>query len=176
MTSSAPRSLGDLFDTFQQEAFRLETLDDYSRSGNVDAYEAFLAGQEQPADYNAEWLAEVRTHTEAGRRMYRVHVVTRPLTPYLRFELGWGYRTNATGGEEFFILDVTDKPNPLPDGVGDYWLFDSTTAAPMHYGHDGKFLGADVLPDDQGERYVTYRDTALAHSVPFGDWWARHGA
>uniref|UniRef100_UPI001BE49FC1 DUF6879 family protein n=1 Tax=Streptomyces polyasparticus TaxID=2767826 RepID=UPI001BE49FC1 len=170
----ASRSLGDLFDDFQREAFRLETLDDYSRSGSVDAYRLFLDGQPQPADYNADWLEEVQAHVDAGRRMYRVHILTRPLTPYLRFELGWGYVTNATAGEEFFILDVTDQPSPLPSGVGDFWLFDSTTAAPMHYSHDGKYLGADVLPEDQGGRYVTYRDTALAHAVPFADWWAKH--
>ncbi|MEU1130813.1 DUF6879 family protein [Streptomyces sp. NPDC005900] len=168
------RSLGDLFEAFRAEAFRLETLDDYSRSGSVAAYGLFRDGQEKPADYNADWLEEVKAHVDAGRRMYRVHILTRPLTPYLRFELGWGYVTNATAGEEFFILDVTDRPHPLP-AVGDFWLFDSVTAAPMRYGPDGEFLGADVLPDDRGSEHVTYRDTALANAVPFADWWARHG-
>ncbi|MET8683449.1 DUF6879 family protein [Streptomyces sp. NPDC004732] len=139
-------SLGDLFDDFQHEAFRLETLDDYSRSGSVDAYRLFLDGQPKPEDYNADWLEEVQAHTDAGRRMYRVHVLARPLTPYLRFELGWGYATNATAGEEFFIVDVTDQPNPV-NGVPDFWLFDSSTVAVLHYTHDGKFVTADVLPD-----------------------------
>ncbi|MFM9368752.1 DUF6879 family protein [Streptomyces sp. Da 82-17] len=163
-----------MFDAFEHEAFRLETLDDYSRSGSVDAYRLFLDGLDKPADYNADWLADVRAHVEAGRRMYRVHILSRPLTPYLRFELGWGYVTNATAGEEFFILDVTDQPSPLPHGVGDFWLFDSTTAAPMHYSPDGRFIGADVLPDEQRAEYVAYRDTALARAVPFADWWAKH--
>ncbi|MEV8015076.1 DUF6879 family protein [Streptomyces sp. NPDC086554] len=172
MTSLA-RGLGDLFDHFEQEAFRLETLDDYSRSGSVDAYRLFLDGHGKPAGYNADWLEDVRGHVDAGRRMYRVHMLTRPLTPYLRFELGWGYVTNSTAGEEFFILDVTDRPSPLPEGVGDFWLFDSTTPARFTYS-DGKFLGADVLPDDRGPEYAAYRDTALAHAVPFADWWAQH--
>ncbi|WP_329621893.1 hypothetical protein OG357_16645 [Streptomyces sp. NBC_01255] len=170
------KTFGDLFGSFQQEAFRLETLADYSRSGSVDAYRLFLDGQPKPVDYNADWLADVRTHTSAGRRMYRVHVLARPLTPYLRFELGWGYVTNATAGEEFFILDVTEQPSPLPPSVGDFWLFDSTAAAPMRYDGEGGFLGADVLSDDRGPEYVTYRDTALAHAVPFADWWAKHEA
>lgn len=174
MTGSVPRTLGKLFDTFQREAFRLETLDDYSRSGSVNAYHAFLDGQDKPADYNADWLDEIGGYVGSGRRMYRVHVVTRPLTPYLRFELGWGYVTNATVGEEFFILDVTDRPSPLPSDVGDFWLFDSTTAASLRYGHDGRFLGADVLPDEHGPEFVTYRDTALAHAEPFDDWWTKH--
>lgn len=172
---SLARSLGDLFDTFEREAFRLETLDDYSRSGSTDAYRAFVEGQDKPGDYNADWLAEVRDYVGSGRRMYRVHVLTRPLTPYLRFELGWGYVTNVTAGEEFFILDVTDRPNPLPDSAGDFWLFDSATPVPMHYTPDGKFLRADVLPDDQAAEFIGYRDTSLAHAVPFADWWAKHG-
>ncbi|ANS64051.1 hypothetical protein SLINC_1827 [Streptomyces lincolnensis] len=166
--------LGDLFDSFQHEAFRLETLDDYSSSGSVDAYRLFLDGQDKPADYNADWLDEIRSYVGSGRRMYRVHVLTRPLSPYLRFELGWGYTTNATAGEKFFILDVTEQPNPLPPDLEDFWLFDSTTAAPMHYSQDGKFLGADVLPDERAPEFVIHRDTALAHAVPFADWWAKH--
>ncbi|MFJ1593933.1 DUF6879 family protein [Kitasatospora albolonga] len=163
-----------MFDGFKQEAFRLETLDDYSRSSDVDAYRLFLDGEARPENYNTDWLDEVFEHVDAGRRMYRVHVVTRPLTPYLRYELGWGYTTNITAGEEFFILDVTERPNPL-GGVGDFWLFDSVTAVPMRYGPEGEFTGADVLPKDRADEYVGYRDTALAHAVPFADWWAEHG-
>lgn len=173
MTSLAPRTFAHLFGQFKRDAFRLETLGDYSRSGNVDAYKLFLDGQDKPSDYNLDWLDEVRTHTDAGRRMYRVHVLRRLLTPYLRFELGWGCVTNATAGEEFFILDVTEQPNPLPDDLGDFWLFDSIT--PARFNHSGgKFIGADVLPDDRGPEYVAYRETALAHAVPFADWWAKY--
>ncbi|MER0241175.1 DUF6879 family protein [Streptomyces sp. HSW2009] len=167
------KDLGALFDEFATEAFRLETLDDYSKSGSVDAYRLFCEGREKPVDYNADWLDEVKAHVDAGRRVYRVHILTRPLTPYLRFELGWGYVTNATAGEEFFILDVTDRGNPLPN-VGDFWLFDSTAAAPLHYGEEGDFIGSEVLSGERGPEYAAYRDKALAHAVPFVDWWAKY--
>lgn len=111
MTTSS-RTLGDLCNRFEREAFRLETPDDYSQSGNVDAYHAYLAGEPQPDDYNAGWVKELRSHTGKGKRVYRVHILSRPLTEYLRFELGWGYRKNMTGGEDFFILDITGKPTP----------------------------------------------------------------
>jgi hypothetical protein len=172
VTSSS--SFADLFESFEHEAFRLETLDDYGQSGSVDAYQAFLAGEEKPEGYNASWLAEVRRHAGAGKLVHRVHVVSRPLTPYLRFELGWGYRTNSEAGERFFILDVTDVPSPIPDAP-DFWLMDGRTAAVMNYDDAGKFLGAEVLPNDQGARFAEYRDTALAHAEPFADWWAKHG-
>ncbi|MDT3396278.1 hypothetical protein RKE29_06435 [Streptomyces sp. B1866] len=171
---TSSRTLGDLFDSFEREAFRLETLDDYSRSGSVDAYQAFVAGEPQPEGYNSEWVAEVRSHTGRGKRVYRVHVLARPLTDYLRFELGWGYRKNMTGGEEFFILDITDRPNPLV-GVPDFWLFDAEYAAVMRYDGHGAFLGSDVVPPNDATDFVRHRDTALAHAEPFSAWWATYG-
>jgi hypothetical protein len=102
-----------------------------------------------------------------------VHVLSRPLTPYLRFELGWGYRKNATGGEEFFILDTTDKPNPL-EGVGDFWLFDSVSAAVMNYDENRAFTGSEVLPESRAQEFIEYRDRALSQAVPFLEWWAKY--
>ncbi|OPC81787.1 hypothetical protein B4N89_13335 [Embleya scabrispora] len=167
-------SYSELFTSFQREAFRLETLDDYGRSGNVDAYRTYLAGGPKPDDYNSRWLSKVGAHTRAGRRMYRVHIVARPLSSYLRFEFGWGYLTNMTAGEEFFILDITDHPNPLPR-VPDFWLFDTEVAAVMNYDGEGGFSGADVLPRDRASEFAAYRDTALSHAVPFTAWWAEYG-
>ncbi|MFB8236841.1 DUF6879 family protein [Kitasatospora purpeofusca] len=169
----SPEDFGALFDSFRQEAFRLETLDDYSGSGSVDAYRAFLAGEPQPEDYNASWLAQVRRNTFAGRRMYRVHVLSRPLTPYLRFELGWGYRTNITAGEEFFILDVTESPNPVV-GVPDFWMFDELSTVSMAYSEGGVFAGAEM--ESSPEKWIALRDVALSHAEPFDTWWERYGS
>ncbi|KRV48743.1 hypothetical protein AQ490_22985 [Wenjunlia vitaminophila] len=174
MTTSS-KTLGDLFDSFKREAFRLETLDDYSRSGNVDAYHAFLAGEPQPDDYNAGWVEELRSHTGQGKRIHRVHILSRPLTEYLRFELGWGYRKNMTGGEEFFILDTTDKPNPL-ENVPDFWFFDFESVAVMNYDEAGKYLGSEVLGPERTAEFARFRTTALAHAEPFTEWWAKYGA
>ncbi|MGP2436961.1 DUF6879 family protein [Streptomyces sp. JW3] len=173
MTSSS-KTLGEFFDSFECEAFRLETLDDYSKSGNVDAYHAFLAGQPQPSDYNAGWVEELRSHTRAGKRVHRVHILSRPLTDYLSFELGWGYRKNSTGGEEFFILDITDKPNPLA-GVPDFWCFDSASVVVMNYDETGKYVGSALLEPERVVEFTGYRDTALAEAEPFVEWWAKYG-
>lgn len=149
-------------------------LDDYGKSGNVAAYEAFKAGEPKPAGYNADWTAEVRTHVDQGKRIYRVHALARPLTPYLRFELGWGYRTNMLGGEEFFILDTTGRPNPL-QGTDDFWLFDESTVGILRYDDTRKFLGTEVLPADRTPEFLALRDKALSLAQPFPDWWATHG-
>ncbi|MDF3293750.1 MULTISPECIES: DUF6879 family protein [Streptomyces] len=173
MTSS--RTLSKSFSEFEQEAFRLETLDDYSRSGSVDAYHAFLAGQEQPEEFkSSDWVTTVRNATRAGRRVYRVHIVSRPLTDYLRFEFGWGYQRNMAVGEEFFILDITEQENPIPEAP-DFWLFDNQVISAMNYDGNGKFLGAEFLGADRLTDFKTYRDTALAHAEPFPQWWSKHG-
>ncbi|GLF98915.1 DUF6879 family protein [Streptomyces yaizuensis] len=174
MTTSS-KTVGDWFDDFAREAFRLETLDDYSRSGGVDAYQAFLAGKPQPEGFaTADWVTTVGNATRSGKRMYRVHVLARPLTPYLRFELSWGYRRNMTAGEEFFILDTTHQENPIPDAP-DFWLFDESVISAMNYDGAGKYIGSDFLTEDQLSRFLEYRDTAMARAVPFADWWAQYG-
>ncbi|WP_399089026.1 DUF6879 family protein [Streptomyces sp. BBFR2] len=172
--ASSSKTLGEYFAAFEREAFRLETLDDYGKSGNAAAFQSFLAGEEQPVDYNDHWVAELRKRSAGGKRIYRVHVLSRPLTPYLQYELGWGYWKNMTGGEEFFILDTTEQPNPF-EGVPDFWLFDSQTIAVLNYDDEGGFLGTQELSADRVEEYLAIRDKAMEQAVPFPDWWAEHG-
>ncbi|MDT0453922.1 DUF6879 family protein [Streptomyces hesseae] len=171
--NTSPDEFERLFVNFQREAFRLETLDDYSGSSDPESQRAFHAGEPQPADYNQEWADEVRANVDAGKRMYRVHIMSRPLTGYLRFELGWGYRKNVLAGEEFFILDITERPNPLA-GVPDFWMFDESSVFSMNYGDHGKFLG--VMSHSDVSQWIERRDIALVHAVPFHEWWERYGA
>lgn len=79
------------------------------------------------------------------------------------------------GGEEFFILDITDGPNPLRD-VPDFWFFDSESVAVMEYDDVGKYRGAEILPSNRTPEFVRHRDVALAHAEPFTEWWAKHKA
>ncbi|WP_018654032.1 DUF6879 family protein [Actinomadura flavalba] len=163
----------ELFSSFQRSAFRLETLDAYSIPGEQATLQAFLAGEPQPESHrNAPWAASVREITRAGKRMFRVHIVQRPLSDYLRYELSWGYRRNQQAGEEFFILDVTNRPNPLA-GVSDFWLFDDETAIVMEYTEAGEFLGAEIA--ENVGLYRTHRDRAVAEAEPFDAWWERYG-
>ncbi|MHC0433136.1 DUF6879 family protein [Streptomyces sp. O3] len=170
----SPEDFGNLFSEFQREAFRLETLDDYSKSGGVEAYQAFLTGKPQPEEYkSAGWVRTVQDATQTGRHMYRVHILSRPLSDYLRFELGWGYVRNQEAGEEFFILDTTEQPNPL-EGVPDFWMFDERTVVTMRYSDDGEFLGAELIPDRQAHEWIEHRDSAMNNAAPFRDWWRQH--
>ncbi|WP_253194955.1 DUF6879 family protein [Streptomyces sp. MP131-18] len=163
-----------MIEEFQAEAFRLETLDNYGVSRLEGHLRAFLNGEPRPEEFlNSPWVSTVRRAVRSGKRMYRVHILSRPLTDYLRYELGWGDRRNMAAGEEFFILDTTYQPNPL-EGVGDFWMYDESTVEVMKYEDGGQYIGSETLPPERVPEFVEYRDIALSRAVPFGEWWERY--
>ncbi|GGY22305.1 DUF6879 family protein [Streptomyces xanthochromogenes] len=161
---------GRLFDTFERTAFRLETLDTYDVDDEREELARFLAGQ----DMGPEWADNswVRSMTDRGKQVSRVHVLRSPLSDYLRFELA-AYPGNVRAGEHIGIVDLSEQSvTGLPDH--DFWLFDDRDVYRMHYTREGAFIGAALLPADSLAEYRGYRDAALAHAVPFGAYWERH--
>jgi hypothetical protein len=167
---ASPVSFGEdfsgIFDWFGQSAFRLETLDHYAMEYEEEAVQRFLAGEPRDTAYIDGWLQRVRAAVGGGRRVQRVHVVSEPLSDYLRFEIT-GYRLNVEAGEDVRILPrrTTDGLD-LPDH--DFWLFDDRQVVRMRYDGNGAFLGAE-LADDQGsaERYRAWRDATAGAAVPY---------
>ncbi len=161
-----------LFDGFEHTAFRLEVLACYRDDAEAEALRAFLAG-ERPTVYPGKerWTARVRGAVAAGKIMQRVHVVTEPLTDYLRFEIGWSYLLNADAGEDIRILPVPAGQWPTSLPTEDYWLFDSRTLVGMRYDQDGTMTGAEL--DDEPAavmRASTGRNAAMRAATPLRDY------
>ncbi|TLQ45931.1 DUF6879 family protein [Streptomyces marianii] len=150
----------DRFKTFQTEAWRLETLPQYLVPQEAEEFAAFKEGARFPGPYEDAWTAMVRT-----RNVGRVHIVTRPLTDYLRFEFERYYQHQAPAGEDIRILDITDRPNPLPD-VQDFWMFDRSTVVLMKYEADGTQIERELYEGDPAP-FLEYQRIAIAESVPF---------
>ncbi|MEY9941366.1 DUF6879 family protein [Streptacidiphilus sp. MAP5-3] len=153
------------FDAFEREAFRLETRNAYAMPDEDEEFMAFLetGGLHIPDD--DPWLTRIRAFRASGRWIGRVHVLTRPLTDYLRYEFA-AYVHNVAAGEEVRILDLTDQPNPgLPDQ--DFWLFDDQNVVEMRYRSDGSQISRDLLDGPDLDQYRKWRDLALSLSVPF---------
>ncbi|MET7900123.1 DUF6879 family protein [Streptomyces sp. NPDC005355] len=160
---------GRLFETFERTAFRLETLSVYDVEEREEIAR-FLAGE----DMGSEWHDNpwVRSMTDKGKSVSRVHVLRSPLTDYLRFELS-AYPGNIKVGESVGIIDLAEQDvTGLPDH--DFWLFDDRDVYRMHYTPEGKFLGGELLPTDRLAEYQGYHDVALTHAVPFATYWERH--
>ncbi|MEV0275584.1 DUF6879 family protein [Streptomyces sp. NPDC050610] len=160
---------GRLFETFERTAFRLETLPVYSVAEEREEFERFLAGEDMGPDWGDNpW---VRSMTDKGKHVSRVHVLRSPLTDYLRYELA-AYPGNITAGEAIGIIDLADHDvHGLPDH--DFWLFDDRDVYRMHYTQEGAFIGAEPQPARTLAEYQGYRDRALAGAVPFATYWER---
>ncbi|PSK96328.1 hypothetical protein CLV63_112213 [Murinocardiopsis flavida] len=166
--------LGDYIDTrATRSIFRLELLDHYEVASDGGDFARYLKGDAAPmAERKRPWLAKLAAEREAGIRRQRVHVLSTPLTAYLRYECEWGYVPNAAAGEEILIIDTTevDQPDGLVDH--DFWLIDDSHAITMRYDESSRFVGAE--PVDEPDRYRCARDAAVAMAEPFASWWARH--
>lgn len=153
------------FDSYQREAFRLETLPSYGVGSEQEEYENFLTTGRLDIPDDDPWLTRVRHYRQTGRWIGRVHVISRPLTDYLRYEFAV-YRRTVEAGEDVRILDLTDQPNPgLP--AQDFWLFDDTNIVRMDYDPDGVQLGRELLEEVDPAPYVAWKQLALEYADLF---------
>lgn len=159
------------FEQARSTIFRLETLQNYGNSGEDPALAAFLAGQPHlitPA--KREWTALVRERRAAGCVMQRVHVVTEPITDYLRFELTWGYQPNVDAGEDIRIVPVPmgqQWPPELPERT-DFWLFDFSVLYALRYNQNGAWLTTEEVTDPAAiEQACVWREAALQRALPW---------
>jgi uncharacterized protein DUF6879 len=160
------------FDSFQREAFRLETLPAYSMASEQAEYDGFLATGELHIPEDDSWLVRVRHFRRTGRWIGRVHIITRPLTDYLRYEFAV-YRHTVQAGEDVQILDLTDQPNPgLPSQ--DFWLFDESAVVRMEYRPDGTQISRELLEGQDLAPYVDWKRLALDQAVPFKEYATLH--
>lgn len=159
----------DFFATFARSAWRLEALPAYGTAESDPSFAAYLELgylpplEERPA--KQAWMAAVREAIAGGKQLGRVHVLRRPLTPYLAYELAT-YPENVAAGEDVRIADAGD--HPTLGGLGpDFWLLDDELALVMDYDADGRFI--DLFPTRNRvtvARCRYQRDLAIAHSVP----------
>jgi hypothetical protein len=176
ITDVASDEFNALFTSFGHTAYRLETLQRYDVSYEEQTYAAFLAGSPVPPDTakNA-WTAMIAEASAAGKSFRRVHVVSEPLTDYLRYELGWSYGPNVAAGEDIRILPGQPGALGLPDH--DYWLFDSRDLWVMEYDADGRFLHSEQVNDPPAiVEHNYWRDKALGLSTPYADYTTRAAA
>jgi hypothetical protein len=157
-------------------AFRLETLDVYTSASDGGDVARYLAGEPAPdPERKQRWLSQLRDECAQGRVRQRVHVLTSPIGPYLRYECEWGYAPNTEAGEDVRILDLAERPRPPALDVNhDFWLINDQDVIRMHYDTDGRFTAAEVADPGALLRYRAARDAALVAAESFTGWWRRH--
>ena len=148
---------GRLFETFVRSAFRLELLDSYTVPEEAMEYRRFLDGEATPSTTEDDWAQFIKKSAGQNRVIQRVHIVPAPLTPYLKYEIEWGYVYSSVAGEEIYLAERKDvDPNVL--GLKDFWLFDRKVLVIMYYDDTGRFLHAER--EDALEKIKDYADIA----------------
>jgi len=173
MTSPSRRlsgpEFGELFSSFRHSAFRLETLRAYDVADDRDRFRQFTEGRllPPPSRPDEDWQALVRGAVAAGKDMTRVHVLPPGLTPYLRYEIEWGYLYNADAGERIMLLRHERPVAFLPGWAAhDFWLFDDAMAVRMYYDANGTYMYPELITEGGDiERYRHVRDVAIAGAV-----------
>jgi hypothetical protein len=163
---------GELFQTFKTTAFRLESLDAYSVPEEREEFDRFRNGEPLSISQNREWTTFVDSCVRAGKTIQRVHLLPNQLTPYLRFEIDWGYVYSSAAGEDIRL--GTRESIDLPEANQDFWLFDDQFLVLMRYDNIGAFLGIEQLtaPEDI-VRFRRTRDYLLKKSEPLRAYLAR---
>lgn len=166
----------ELFETIQESAFRLETLQFYELAEDEPRRQAFREGRPlPPRPGKTESMRLVRKAVASGKRVRRVHVVDLPLSEYIRYELAV-YPENIAAGEDVRITPRTGHPG-LRELSTDFWLFDAETDKPavvwFRYSPGGQILGRDFSDrTDDVRQACEQRDLAVAHSLPLTEFMA----
>ncbi|MCP2257778.1 hypothetical protein LX15_001464 [Streptoalloteichus tenebrarius] len=158
------------FRDFRKSAFRLETHQVYTMPAEAEDLQRFLAGEPMPEAHNSPWHQTIRNNISAGKTMTRVKIIRRPLTDYTRFLLSWCIPDNVAAGEQYRIIDVTEREVDLPEQ--DFWLFDDETVVRLNYRPDGTQINRELVESGDITQYLRWRDLALAESVPFAEYQA----
>jgi hypothetical protein len=155
------------FTAIEQEAWRLETLPQYLVPQEAEEFAAFREGRPLPPYTASPYTERVSRQRSEGKYHGRVHIVTQPLSDYLRFEFRY-YAVHVRAGDDIRILDVTSRPNPL-EGVPDFWMFDRREVVLMNYEDDGRQINREVFEGDVAP-FIEYQRIAVAESVPFEEY------
>lgn len=155
------------FTEIEQEAWRLETLPQYLVPQEAEEFAAFREGRPLPPYTASSYTERVSRQRAEGKYHGRVHIVTQPLSDYLRFEFRY-YAVHVRAGDDIRVLDVTNRPNPLA-GVQDFWMFDRAEVVLMNYEDDGRQINREVFKGDVSP-FIEYQRIAVAESVPFEEY------
>ncbi len=164
----------DFTSLFQRRVFRLETLDFYDAANEREPYAAFLAGQPVDPAWRRPWQGLVRGVRESGRTMERVHIVSEPVTDYIRFSLLHGYPASVEAGEDVRILGLL-AANEAGLRRDDFWLFDDDLAALLTYDGDGRVERVNLTNEPAALALLRgTRDRALRLASPLALYVADH--
>ena len=156
------------FESFKKYAFRLELLQEYDVEYEKSDFENFKKTGQVNNDDLVDWHKIIVNAKNRGAVMSRVHVVNKPLSTYLKYEIE-GYKANSNIGEKILFLDKNDF-DTIDTFIGfDYWLFDDDIVLKMIYDERGKFLCYEEVKSSL-KPFIELKNKLLGVSKDFRDY------
>lgn len=167
-----------VFWEFERSAFRVETLPAYAVVDDDHVFKNYMEGGGTPPFDDPgwkDWYSRVRSATEAGKEMIRVHLVPEVLTPYLRYEIEWAYSMfNAAAGETVMLVNIDRHPQLKELRGTDFYLFDDRRVLLINFDEQNKLVNMETDQDPQViERYRRLKEEILSAAVPLEEYLRR---
>lgn len=155
----------DAFSSAKEETFRLELLDRYLIDGEKESIAYWKAhGRPQKDPLLKEWNELLERVMNQGAITQRVHVVSLPLSDYIKYEIA-AYKITK---EDVGLISRSDYVNiKKPFEPKDFWLIDGRHLFLVNYDKDGRWRSFEHIKDRQEvDRYDELRRLLLSRSTP----------
>ena len=149
------------FNTFKKFAFRLELLQEYDVKEETESFAKFMSTG-IPTNF-PEWEDIIKKANDRGAQMSRVHVLTFPLSDYLKYELSC-YKNNENAGEKILLINGSHYNELGLNKITDFWIFDDNIVLKMRYSKEGKFLGFETITTDIDD-YIQTKNLLLKNAT-----------
>lgn len=162
-----------LWNSMKEEWFKIEVLQDYSAEDDSPSLRAWKDKDRQKSielmkeNTNREWIEKAHKTIKKGVKLIRIHIVERPLSQYVEWEIEHYKNINTSQvGEQVFLVEKPDIKNlNLPKG--DIMLFDRKFAVANTYNANGLMVAATIYDaNDDISEFLNLRDKLLEIAKP----------
>ncbi len=154
---------------FAASAFRLETRQSYATDDEAAAFSDWRERGHVPDAADpliASWTGLVRVRVEGGAVMRRVHVVSHPMTDYVRFELALQQAHSVPAGEQVRVVDAGLHPELAR--ADDFWLLDDRVGMRLIHDDAGELTQLRRMTTGEVDQARGVRDAAWAAGTDLG--------
>lgn len=155
----------EYWDSMKKEWFKIEVLQDYSGEDMGPSLEAWLQGHREKAieliksEPYKDWIKHCQQTLKRGVKLTRAHIVQRPYSEYIEWELEHYKHVNISKcGENVFLVNAEEVAN-LDIPSGDMMFFDDTKAVINQYYDNGKVISSTFYDEsDDISRFISLRE------------------
>lgn len=164
---------GQWWDALEEEWFKIEVLQNYYGEDKGPSLDAWLSGDKKRS---VQLMKKLNKNTEAWvtalqkspAQKRRFHVVQKPYTPYIEWEIQLYKNFNIPLGGEIVHLVPAEKVKHLDIPDGDVMTFDRKRVARNHYNADGfceRIDFYDIAEGDDISQFLKLRKELPKYSV-----------